>query len=367
MHIVIFGLAMSSSWGNGHATTYRSLVKGLNACGHRVTFFERDVPWYAENRDATHFDYCRLVLYRSLDELRLGYAAELMDADAVIVGSYVPEAPRLVDWLDGAVSAALCFYDIDTPVTLESLQAGSCEYLRPDQISRFDVYFSFAGGAALERLRALGARCPRPLYCSVDTDLYRPLPAEAPSAGGAAGQRWQLGYMGTFAADRQPAVDALLIEVAARCPAERFVIAGPGYPDTESWPDNVDWLAHVGPDRHRWFYAAQAFTLNVTRAAMVALGSSPSVRLFEAAACECCIVSDPWPGLDEVLEPGREVLVAGSGAEVLELMAATSPAQRAAMGRAARQRVLAEHSHLRRAEYLVERLREDAEVSHAAT
>ena len=362
MRIVIFGLALSSSWGNGHATTYRSLLKGLAQCGHRVSFFERDMPWYAEHRDSLQFDYCALHLYGGLDDLAERHRGEIGSADAVIVGSYVPEGPRLVDWLEGVVQGQLCFYDIDTPVTLESLARGECEYLRLDQVGRFDGYFSFAGGAALVRLAELGARRPRALYCSVDTDLYTP-----PASGATAEARWRLGYMGTFAADRQPTVERLLLEVARRLPDRRFVIAGPGYPQAERWPSNVDWLAHVGPDRHRAFYADQAFTLNATRAAMVSIGCSPSVRLFEAAACGCCIISDAWEGLAEVLEPGREVLVADSTDEVLALMERTTPDGRIAMGRAARERVLQEHSHTRRAAYLADCLREGMEMQSVAT
>lgn len=345
MHIVIFGLALSSSWGNGHATTYRSLLKGLARCGHEVTFFERDVPWYAQHRDADGFEYCRLHLYPDLDELAAHHRSEVGRADAVIVGSYVPEGPRLIDWLERVVQGQLCFYDIDTPITLEKLGRGDFEYLRADQLSRFDHYFSFAGGRALERLADLGVRRPQPLYCSVDTELYRTAERDGPP-------RWLLGYMGTYAADRQPTVDALLIEVARRRPDDRFVIGGPNFPDSAAWPDNVEWLQHVAPGEHRRFYADQAFTLNATRAAMVELGSSPSVRLFEAAACGSCIVSDAWPGLDEVLEPGREVLVASNTADVLGMLDRIDPEERAAIGHAARLRVEAEHSHLRRAEYL---------------
>ncbi|MFU8814910.1 MAG: CgeB family protein [Pseudomonadales bacterium] len=364
MRIVIFGLSLTSSWGNGHATTYRSLVKGLALCGHDVTFLERDVPWYAENRDLWEFDYCTLGLYDSLDELARDHGRTIADADVVMVGSYVPEGIRLLDWLRQRRHDSLCFYDIDTPVTLEALEHGTCEYLRPDQIGGFDIYFSFAGGAALSRLAELGARRPRALYCSVDTKLYHPPdPAQqAPAAGG-----WELGYMGTYAADRQPVVERLLLEVARRRPEQRFVIAGPGYPDADAWPANVEWLPHVAPAEHGAFYGRQRFTLNATRAAMVALGCSPSVRLFEAAACATCIVSDRWPGLEEVLEPGEEVLVADSTEELLALLEAVSPQRAAAIGRAARARVVREHSHLQRAEYLVGCLREPVEMRRVAT
>jgi spore maturation protein CgeB len=175
MHIVILGLSLSSSWGNGHATTYRSLVKGLALCGHQVTFLERDVPWYAQNRDAPQFAHCALHFYDSLDSLAREHTAAIERADAVVLGSYVPESIELADWLVQRAGGLLCYYDIDTPITLEAIERGDCEYLRLDQISRFDWYFSFAGGPALRRLADLGARRPRALYCSVDTTTYRPL------------------------------------------------------------------------------------------------------------------------------------------------------------------------------------------------
>jgi spore maturation protein CgeB len=361
MRIVIFGLSLSSSWGNGHATTYRSLVKGLAQCGHHVTFFERNEPWYAEHRDAQQFDYCLLHLYDSVEVLAKRHRGEIGSADAVIVGSCVPEGARLVDWLEGVVQGQLCFYDIDTPLTLERLARDDCEYLRADQVPRFDRYFSFSGGAALTRLAELGAHRPRALYCSVDTDLYRPPNGAEPGV-----PRWWLGYMGTFAADRQSRVEQLLLEAARRRPEQRFVVAGPGYPDTASWSGNVDWLPHVSPDLHRTFYGNQTFTLNATRAAMVAIGCSPSVRLFEAAACGCCIISDDWRGLEQVLEPGREILIAASTDEVLDLMEGMTAAQRDAIGRAARERVLAEHSHTQRAKYLVSCLVEGMDIQRAA-
>lgn len=366
MHIVILGLSLSSSWGNGHATTYRSLIKGLALCGHRVTFLERDMPWYAENRDITEFEHCELRFYHSLAHLARDYEGTIAEADAVIVGSYVPEGTRLVDWLGPRVEGTFCFYDIDTPVTLEALTAGACEYLRMDQIPAFDRYFSFAGGAALRRLTDLGARQPRALYCSVDTTLYRPLHPLEQARVDAQG-RWDLGYMGTYAADRQPTVARLLLDVARARPAQRFAVGGPGFPDTGTWPANVEWLPHVAPVDHGVFYGRQRMTLNATRAAMVSLGCSPSVRLFEAAACGTCIVSDRWSGLEDVFEPDEEVLVADTTADVLRLLDGLSPQRCAAIGRAARARVLREHSHLRRAEYLVGHLEEPVEVRRAAT
>lgn len=153
----------------------------------------------------------------------------------------------------------------------------------------------------------------------------------------------------------------------ARGPEQRFAIAGLGFPGTDAWPGNVEWLPHVAPAEHCAFYGRQRFTLNATRAAMVAIGCSPSVRLFEAAACATCIVSDRWAGLEEVLEPGEEVLVADDTDDLVALLEGVSPERAAAIGRAARPRILREHSHLRRAEYLVACLREPLEMQRVAT
>jgi spore maturation protein CgeB len=174
----------------------------------------------------------------------------------------------------------------------------------------------------------------------VDPALY--FPDEVPA-------RYDLGYMGTYSDDRQPTVDRLLVEPARAWPAGRFVVAGPMYPDAIAWPPNVERITHLAPRDHRAFYSAQRFTLNVTRADMIAAGWSPSVRLFEAAACATPIVSDWWPGLDEVLAPGREILIAHSADDALRAVRDLPEPDRRALGEAARARVLAAHTSAHRA------------------
>ena len=202
MRIVIFGLSVTSSWGNGHATTFRSLLKGLRAAGHDVLFCERDVPWYATARDLPDPPFCELALYESVGEARDRFAADVKDADAVIVGSYVPDGVAVGEWVTEAAGGATAFYDIDTPVTLAKLAAGDYEYLHPRLIPRFDVYLSFTGGPTLRRLEGeFGAPAARPLFCSVDPDLYSPDPGVP--------RDLDLGYLGTYSDDRQPTVDTV--------------------------------------------------------------------------------------------------------------------------------------------------------------
>ncbi len=356
LDIVILGLSITSSWGNGHATTYRGLVRELAARGHRVTFLERDAPWYRAHRDMAAPDGWTLALYGDLAELRDTHADVVKAADAVIVGSYVPEGRAVGDWVQATATGLPVFYDIDTPVTLAGLAGGGTEYLDAGQIARYGLYLSFTGGPTLRRLeRDFGSPMARALYCSVDPDVHRPVDMET---------RWALGYLGTYSPDRQPTLDRLLCAVAGGMPGERFVVAGPQYPAEIVWPDNVDRIHHVGPESHPAFYSGQRFTLNVTRADMIRAGWSPSVRLFEAAACAAPIISDSWPGLDELFRPGREILVARETADVVAALRDLSPEQAAALGRRARTRILAAHTAAHRAAELEEHL--VAALSHRA-
>jgi spore maturation protein CgeB len=349
LRVVVFGLSLSSSWGNGHATTFRALLKAFAAAGHDVLFLERDVHWYAQNRDLVDPDYCRLQFYASLRDLGR-YRDAVANADAVIVGSYVPEGVEVGRWVQAEAGGVTAFYDIDTPVTLAKLERGDYEYLTPELIPGYDLYFSFTGGPTLDRLmQHYGSPAARALYCSVDPEAYPVL--DLP-------KRWDLSYLGTYSPDRQPPLDRLLVEPARRAPHLRFVVAGPQYPGDINWPANVERIDHVPPAEHPEFYASSRFTLNVTRADMIRAGYSPSVRLFEAAACGTPIVSDIWDGLDTLFAPDREIVLARGPDDVLAVLNNPSPQSREEMARAARRRVLAEHTAVHRARTLEEHLRE---------
>jgi spore maturation protein CgeB len=341
LRVVILGLSITSSWGNGHATTYRALVRELSARGHDILFLERDVPWYATNRDLPRPPHGRTELYQDLADLKQRFGGEVEEADLVIVGSYVPEGAAVGEWVTRTARGLTAFYDIDTPVTLAKLARGEEEYLTPELIPEYQLYLSFTGGPTLQRLeQEFGSPMARPLYCSVDPDLYYPEPPQ---------DRWDLGYMGTYSDDRQPGLDRFLIEPARTWRDGRFVVAGPQYPRSVRWPRNVQRIQHLPPKRHRGFYNAQHFTLNLTRADMVAAGFSPSVRLFEAAACGTPIISDCWEGIETLFEPGREILIARSSSDVLQWIHDLPEDERRELGQRARRRVLAEHTAAHRA------------------
>ena len=336
MRLVVLGLSLSSSWGNGHATTFRALLKAFAARGHDVLFLERDVPWYAAHRDLPDPDFCRLAFYSDLGDLARWRDA-IVGADTVIVGSYVPDgvavATCVQDWAHGTVG----FYDIDTPVTLASLERGACDYLAPEVIPGYDVYLSFTGGPTLDLIeRRYGAPLARALYCSVDPALYPAL--DVPRI-------WDLSYLGTYSDDRQPTLERLLLATARALPEQRFAVAGPQYPSGIDWPENVTRIEHVPPSDHAAFYAASRYTLNVTRADMIAAGWSPSVRLFEAASCATPVISDRWQGITSLFQPDCEIVLADDTAAVVAALARDGTA----IGQAARARVLSAHTAAHRA------------------
>lgn len=352
LNIVILGLSITSSWGNGHATTFRALVRALDGLGHRVTFLERDVPWYADNRDLPDPPGCRTHLYDSVADLQARFTPLVRDADAVIVGSFVPDGAAVGAWVQAVAGGTRAFYDIDTPVTLARLERGEHDYLSPDLIPGYDVYLSFTGGPTLRRLENdFGAPMARPLYCSVDPDAYAPT-GLTPAC--------DLGYLGTWSADRQPTVNALLVEPARRRGEMTFVVAGPQYPAEIAWPGNVERIDHLPPSAHRDFYTRQRFTLNVTRADMIAAGWAPSVRLFEAAACGTPIISDWWEGLDSLFVPGDEILIAERPEDVERVLTDMPEERRRAIGEGGRARVLAAHTARHRGAELVAFLRSAA-------
>jgi spore maturation protein CgeB len=359
LDIVILGLTVTSSWGNGHATTYRSLIRGLAARGHRILFLEQDAPWYAANRDEPNPPGATTELYRDFDDLVMRFEQAVERASLVIVGSYVADGARCGEWVTSVALGRTAFYDIDTPITLAKLKTGDEDYITPALIRRYDAYFSFTGGPVLRVIEErYGSPMARALYCSVDPQKYHPVALAA---------QWDLGYLGTYSIDRQSTLDALLTEPARRWAAGRFAVAGPQYPDDLEWPENVERTIHLSPREHTAFYGAQRFTLNVTREAMKHAGYAPSVRLFEAGACGVPVISDWWEGLDSVFRVGKEVLVAESTDDVLKLLHDMPDARRLAIAAAARLRVLAEHTPEQRVSQLESYLKEiDDDLSVSA-
>ena len=346
MKIAIFGLTVSSSWGNGHATPYRALLRALHRMGHRAVFYERDVPYYAKRRDFTSADFCELVLYSNWEQVRSRAHADATDADVVIHASYCVEGTRIIDELAEVSGPVRVFYDLDTPITIEKLVSGDADYLRADQIPHFDLYLSWCGGEILGELaKRWCARKALPLYGCVDPDVHQRVAVPEQ-------YRCLMSYMGTYADDRQQKVEALFLEPVRRRPNDSFVLAGSMYPQGAPWPSNLRHFEHVSPHDHPELYSSSRFTLNITRDAMARGGYCPSGRLFEAAACGTPIVSDWFDGLDCFFRPGEEIFIVRDSEDVLRALDA-SDEELARMATQARERTLAENSGERRAIELI--------------
>ncbi|CAG1064974.1 hypothetical protein BAC1_00547 [uncultured bacterium] len=352
MKLAVFGLTMSSSWGNGHATIWRGLCRGLAKRGHRVVFFERDVPYYASHRDMLSPEGAELVLYGSWEDIKRRAERELSGADAAIVTSYCPDALEACSLVLSSKAGVKCFYDLDTPVTLKSVENGDApSYVPPYGLGGFDLVLSYTGGRALDGLRSFfGAKNVEALYGSVDLEAHGPV--EASDAYNA-----DLSYLGTYAKDRQEALESLFIKPSEIFPQKKFVIGGALYPDDFPWRENIYFLRHVPPPEHPSFYCSSSFTLNVTRGAMKEMGWCPSGRLFEAAACGVPVISDWWEGLDEFFEPGSEIVIARDTDDVVDALGMDS-SQRKKIGKLARERALGAHSSEARAgelDFMLER------------
>lgn len=351
MKIVIFGLSITSSWGNGHATTFRALCQALHQRGHKIVFFEKNVEWYASNRDLPAPSFCDVQLYERWEDVVPSVRAALRSADVAMLGSYFPDGIAAANEIFESPAKVKTYYDIDTPITVTALrERGGTDYLQASQVPGFDIYFSFTGGPMLRELETrFGARRAFPLYCSFDPEEYRRFGVNARFA-------CDLSYMGTYAPDRQPKIEELLCRPASLLPARKFIVAGPQYPNEIKWPRNARRILHLNPRWHARFYSSSRFTLNVTRRDMVQAGYSPSVRLFEAAACGATIISDNWPGLDTFFVPGRDILLPSDHRDVLHYLTDLSEDEVRRIGMAAQARVLAEHTSRRRAQQFEEEI-----------
>ena len=349
MKIAIYGLTITSSWGNGHATTFRSLCKALHCRGHLIEFVEKDVEWYASNRDMPHPSFCNVHLYKDWASEATALLSLSLGADVIVVASFFPDAIDLTRRLLEFSRSPILFYDIDTPITVAGLRENDrTEYLEAELIPEYAAYLSFTGGPMLQEFATrYKVNHPSAFYCSVDPDMYQPK---------ALASRFQadLSYLGTYAADRQGSLGELLDRTARLRPEMNFLVAGPQYPDDLEWSPNVRRITHVAPPQHPAFYSSARFTLNLTRSEMIIAGWSPSVRLFEASACGAVILSDYWAGLEAFFTPGEEILLPADAVDTSEILCNLSDKERSLLGARARTRVLDEHTSDHRAKQFEE-------------
>jgi spore maturation protein CgeB len=344
MRIAFFGSSLVSAYRNGVATYYRGILRALARRGHAITFYEPDAHDRQRHRDIPDPPWAKVVVYPGD---RPGAARALASAarcDLLVKASGVGVNDQ---WLEAAVPELRCsrvlaaYWDVDAPATLERVRANPADPFGAD-IPRYDVVFTHGGGpAVVAGYRALGARRCVPIYNGVDPDVYFPVDPDPRFAG-------DLGFLGNRLPDREARVDEFFFGAAARLPDCRFVLGGSGW-DGRPMPPNVRYVGHVYTADHNAFNVSARAVLNVNRDSMARVGHSPATRVFEAAGAGACVITDAFAGVERFLEPEREILVAADGGEVAAHLAALPPLQASAVGRRARERVLASHTYEQRA------------------
>jgi spore maturation protein CgeB len=347
MTIAFFGSSLVSAYWNGACTYYRGIVRALDARGHRVTFYEPDAFDRQAHRDIADPEWAEVVVYEpdAEDAVRGLVRDAAARAEVIVKASGVGVCDGL---LEEAVAAAegpavRVFWDVDAPATLAAMEADAGHPLR-ELIGRYDLVLAYGGGQpVVDRYAALGARACVPVYNALDPATHHPVPPRPELA-------CDLAFLGNRLPDREARVEEFFFGAVEALPRRSFLLGGSGWEERVAGLANVRYLGHVGPGDHNALNRSALAVLNVSRESMAANGWSPATRVFEAAGAGACLISDAWEGIEDFLAPGEEVLVARDGAEVAELLAGLEPEGAAAIGEAARERVLAEHTYDRRAE-----------------
>jgi spore maturation protein CgeB len=345
LDIAFFGSSLVSAYWNGAATYYRGIVRALHERGHRVTFYEPDAYGRQQHRDIADPPWANVVVYPGEgDEHALRMVERARHADLVVKASGVGVFDAV---LEAAVldlqrpGTLVAFWDVDAPATLDRVQHDEADPFRA-LIDSYDLVFTYGGGDPVVRAyESLGARQCIPVYNALDPGTHHPAPPDPRFAS-------DVGFLGNRLPDREARVEEFFLRAAALLPDSRFVLGGSGWGD-RSLPANVAALGHVYTHEHNAFNCTSRTVLNVNRESMARYGFSPPTRVFEAAGAGACLITDAWEGVELFLEPGREVLVATDGEEVASLLRGLSPARARRIGRAARRRLLAEHTYAHRA------------------
>jgi len=352
LKITIFGLTVSSTWGNGHATFYRAILRALARLGHSVTFYERDQSQFARHRDLPESEEFGVRLYARWDAVRHAAVEEAKHSDVVLLGSHVPEGARIADAILALREPLRVFYEWDTPGTLERLTYGGLEYLRALQLPDFDLILSRTGGSSLSALEMdYGARMALPLFPCVDPEQFFRLPARPQL-------RCELSYVDGYSLEKQVQLESMVIAAAKQRPSWKFLLAGPPRPAGLAWPKrgqggskfpkNVRRVESMTREDRPALYSSSRLTLNLSGKAAAEWGFCPSSQLFEAAACGTPLLTTGFAGLESFFEPGVELLVAADAVDVIAGME-RSDASLASMARRAHERTLDEHTGYHRA------------------
>lgn len=346
LRFAFFGSSLVSSYWNGAATYYRGLLRALAGRGHTITFYEPDAFERQAHRDIDDPSYARVVVYPGDDDdaalQQVEHAAKT--ADVLVKASGVGVYDRL---LERAIVEArrerqlAIFWDVDAPATLARMRDDAGDPFRA-LVPRYDAILTYGGGEPVVRAyREFGARLCVPIYNALDPDTHHPVVPDPRYAA-------DLSLLANRLPDREARIFEYFFTPARRLPGRRFLLGGNGWGPAAPEP-NVRLLGHVPTAEHNAFNVSALAVLNVARDSMAAMGFSPATRVFEAAGAAACLITDAWEGIELFLEPGREVLVARGADEVVGHLEDLGPERAAAIGRAARRRVLGHHTYTERA------------------
>ena len=352
MKIAFYGSSLLSSWWNGAATYYRGLLRDLAGRGYEISFYEPDAFDRQKHRDMDPPDWARSVVYPATTEGLRAVLADARWADVVVkasgVGAFDDELiAGIVD--HSRDDAIRIFWDVDAAATLEEMRLDESHAVRR-ALPSLDLVLTYGGGApVVEQYEALGAARCVPVYNALDPTTHHPVDADARFEA-------DLSFLGNRLPDREARVEEFFLSAAAALPERRFLIGGNGW-ESKPMPANVRHLGHVFTHEHNAFNCTPLAVLNVARDSMANVGFSPATRVFEAAGAAACLITDAWEGIELFLTPDSEVLVARDGQDVAEHVRGLTPERARAIGAAALDRVLAEHTYAHRGAQVDELLR----------
>jgi spore maturation protein CgeB len=348
MRIAFFGSSLVSAYWNGAATYYRGIVRALHERGHHITFYEPDAYDRQQHRDMADPPWARVVVYagagtdgvlRALDSAR--------GADLVIKASGVGVFDELLERevLELKRPGTLvAFWDVDAPATLDRMGSDNSDPFLA-LVPQYDLVLTYGGGdPVVRRYLEFGAAVCVPIYNALDPETHHPVARDPRFEA-------ELAFLGNRLPDREMRIEEYFLRPASCLPDLRFLLGGNGWED-KGMPGNVRYLGHVFTRDHNALNCTPRAVLNVNRESMARYGFSPPTRVFEAAGAGACLITDAWEGIEQFLEPEREVLVARTGEEVAAALVALSAERAHAIGRSALRRVLAQHTYAHRATHV---------------
>jgi spore maturation protein CgeB len=354
MKFAFFGSSLVSAYWNGAATYYRGIIKAMHERGHTITFYEPDAYDRQKNRDIADPDYATIKVYQPQIEELYKVLEDALDADVIIKTSGVGVFDELLEKevLKLKLKDKLViFWDVDAPATLDRIKQNASDYFKA-LIPQYDLILTYGGGdPVVNTYRSFGAKKCIPVYNALDPSTHHPVNKQERFTA-------DLAFLGNRLPDREKRVEEFFLNVAQHMPEQQFILGGNGWHD-KPMSSNIRYIGHVFTRDHNALNCSPKAVLNISRDSMASYGFSPATRVFEAAGAGACIITDYWLGIDFFFEPGKEILVAGSGEEVKQILSSLTEEKAKQIGEAALKKVLQKHTYRHRAVELDKILEEE--------